>query len=123
MLRGVTLWATTTSLHIVQNIHLQMLPPSACLVLPRKDSVPCALQAIAARNIHLKRFQSIPLADLELVLPEKTVFVPPTTLLQLIVTAILGLVAVWTAFTQVSDWGLACFAYILWVAGMGGGED
>ncbi|GAB4813285.1 hypothetical protein N2152v2_000331 [Parachlorella kessleri] len=59
--------------------------------------------AIAARNIYLKHFQSIPLADLELVLPEKTVFVPPTTLLQLVVTAILGLVAVWTAFTQASE--------------------
>lgn len=41
------------------------------------------------------------IADLDLVLPEKTVFVPPTVLLQLAATVVLGLVALVGALTQV----------------------
>ena len=59
------------------------------------------LQAFLARNMHIKQFKSIPLADLELVLPEKKIFVPPTVLLQLAVTAVLGTVAVLSTLRQV----------------------
>ena len=50
---------------------------------------------------HLPPAFLVPPTDLELVLPEKRVFVPPTVLLQLAITLVLGLVAVWGALKQV----------------------
>ncbi|KAL6782286.1 CGL64A [Auxenochlorella protothecoides x Auxenochlorella symbiontica] len=44
------------------------------------------------RNIVIRHFSQIPLADLEMVIPDKTVFVPPMVFVQLMVTAITGLV-------------------------------
>ena len=40
------------------------------------------VQAAQARNIHIKHFKKIPLADLEMVMPEKHIYVPPSVLLQ-----------------------------------------
>lgn len=48
------------------------------------------------RNIVLKQFRGIPLADLELVMPEKKVFVPPRVFVEMAITLIGGLVAVIT---------------------------
>ena len=45
------------------------------------------------RNIELKQFRGIPIADLELVMPEKKVFVPPKVFVEMAVTLIGGLVA------------------------------
>lgn len=45
--------------------------------------------------------RSIPLADLELVLPEKAVLVPPTVLLELAVSLVVALVAVLGTLRQV----------------------
>jgi Protein of unknown function (DUF3754) len=52
-----------------------------------------ALQALERRNIHIKRFEEIPIADTELIFPDKTIFLKPLTILQLAVTLIGGLVA------------------------------
>lgn len=63
--------------------------------------------SLAAHNIHLKRFSAIPLADLEMVMPEKKVFVPPSVLLQLaaaVVVAVAGLVA--TLFSRGQGWAV-----------------
>lgn len=46
------------------------------------------------RNIHIKQFVDIPLADLEMVMPEKKIFVPPSVFVNLAVTALMGLLAV-----------------------------
>ena len=56
---------------------------------------PCtfAQQALERRNIHIKRFEGIPIADTELIFPDKTIFLKPLTILQLAVTLIGGLVA------------------------------
>lgn len=51
------------------------------------------MQAVLGRNLHIKHFRGIPLADLEMVLPEKHIFVPPSV------------------FIQVPSW--------VWVAGVG----
>ncbi|KAL4459125.1 hypothetical protein ABPG75_013990 [Micractinium tetrahymenae] len=48
------------------------------------------------RNIVLKQFRGIPMADLEMVMPEKKVFVPPRVFVEMAVTLIGGLVAVVT---------------------------
>jgi Protein of unknown function (DUF3754) len=53
----------------------------------------CARQALERRNIHIKRFEEIPIADTELIFPDKTIFLKPLTILQLAVTLIGGLVA------------------------------
>lgn len=53
----------------------------------------CAQQALERRNIHIKRFEEIPIADTELIFPDKTIFLKPLTILQLAVTLIGGLVA------------------------------
>mmetsp|Transcript_19840 Transcript_19840/g.59942 ORF Transcript_19840/g.59942 Transcript_19840/m.59942 type:complete len:665 (-) Transcript_19840:1314-3308(-) len=45
------------------------------------------------RNIHIKRFEGIPIADTELIFPEKKIFLKPITILQLAVTVIGGLIA------------------------------
>jgi hypothetical protein len=39
-------------------------------------------QAVLARNMHVKHFKGIPLADLEMVMPEKHIYVPPSALVQ-----------------------------------------
>ena len=64
----------------------------------------CVRQALERRNIHIKRFEEIPIADTELIFPDKTIFLKPLTILQLAVTLIGGLVAALTTL-----WGVgAC---------------
>lgn len=61
--------------------------------------------AVAARNIHIKQFTGIPLADLEMVMPEKKVFVPPSVFVQLVVAAVVALVGLLATFLQAQlDW-------------------
>jgi hypothetical protein len=50
-------------------------------------------KALERRNIHIKRFEEVPIADTELIFPEKRIFLKPLTILQLAVTLIGGLVA------------------------------
>ncbi len=59
------------------------------------------MQNLWRRNIHIKRFESIPIADTELIFPEKNIFLKPVTILQLTVTIVGGLIA---AF--VTLWGV-----------------
>ena len=59
------------------------------------------VQRLAKRNIHVKRFSSIPMADAEMIFPDKRVYVKPLTLITLLVTVILGLAACVTTFMTV----------------------
>lgn len=49
------------------------------------------------RNIVLKQFRGIPLADLEMVMPEKRVFVPPKVFVEMAITLVGGVAALATA--------------------------
>ena len=51
------------------------------------------MQRLARRNIHIKRFDNIPMADTEMVFPDKRVYVKPLTLITLFVTIVMGIVA------------------------------
>ena len=62
------------------------------------------LQGLLRRNIHIKRFEEIPIADTELIFPDKTIFLKPLTILQLAVTLIGGIVA-----AIVTLWGVCAF--------------
>lgn len=53
----------------------------------------------------LKRFRSVPLADLEMMLPDKTVYIPPNQYVSVGITVISGLVALLTTFLQVRPRG------------------
>lgn len=64
------------------------------------------VQNLWRRNIHIKRFEGIPIADTELIFPEKKIFLKPITILQLAVTVIGGLIA---AF--VTLWGVRLLPY------------
>lgn len=59
------------------------------------------MQRLAKRNIHVKRFDDIPMADTEMIFPDKRVYVKPIVLIQLLVTLVLGLVAAVTTFFSV----------------------
>jgi len=59
------------------------------------------------RNIHIKRFQDVPLADLEMIFPDKKVYLKPLLLLQLFITIFIGLVSVLITFiTTEASWSL-----------------
>ena len=60
------------------------------------------LQEIAQRNIVVKSFSNIPLADLEMIFPEKKVYIKPFVLIQLIVTIVLAFITVFSTLWQVS---------------------
>ncbi|KAL6778274.1 CGL64B [Auxenochlorella protothecoides x Auxenochlorella symbiontica] len=54
----------------------------------------------------LKRFRSVPLADLEMMLPDKTVYIPPNQYVSVGITVISGLVALLTTFLQSESMGV-----------------
>lgn len=60
------------------------------------------LQDIAQRNIVIKSFSNIPLADLEMIFPEKKVYIKPFVLIQLIVTIVLACISVFSTVWNVS---------------------
>ena len=66
-------------------------PPTTTSPPPPPPPPPDSLHL--QRNIELKQFRGIPIADLELVMPEKKVFVPPKVFVEMAVTLIGGLVA------------------------------
>ena len=51
----------------------------------------------ARRNVHVKRFADVPMADAEMIFPDKTVWLKPLLLLQLFATVVGGFVAAWAA--------------------------
>lgn len=59
------------------------------------------------RNIHIKRFVDVPLADLEMIFPDKRVYLKPLLLLQLFVTILIGTISVFVTFlTTEASWSL-----------------
>jgi hypothetical protein len=52
-----------------------------------------ARQRLARRNIVAKRFDEIPMADIEMVFPDKRFYFKPLLLIQLSVTILGGLIA------------------------------
>jgi len=78
-----------------------------------------------SRNIHLKRFKDIPLADVEMVLPDKSILIDNTTLMTIIGTMIAAIVAgVMGLFRARADGSieLAEISKILGVVGLIGGR-
>lgn len=69
--------------------------PHSELGLERTGKAPLQefAERLKRRNIHIKHFEGIPIADTELIFPEKTIFLKPITIIQLAVTLITGLVA------------------------------
>lgn len=55
------------------------------------------------RNLNIKRFQDIPMADIEMIFPDKKVFLKPLLVIQLIVTIIVGLISVIVTVLTVSS--------------------
>jgi hypothetical protein len=69
---------------------------------------------ILKRNINIKYFTNIPLADLECVMPEKRIFVPPNVFVNLAVTAVMGVMAVVSMLmTDKLSWGVVGSAVTL----------
>jgi len=54
------------------------------------------------RNLVVKRFASIPISDLELVFPDKKIYLPPQMMVNLVVTIVGALVTVITTLSAVS---------------------
>lgn len=69
------------------------------------DLIKEADPAFSKRNLVLKRFSSIPIADLELVFPEKKVYMPPQVIVNMAVSIIGALVAIFSALKGVSSRG------------------
>ena len=59
-------------------------------------------QAQERRNINIKRFAEIPMADAEMVFPDKKIFLKPLLLIQLAIAIIGGVIATFTALLSVS---------------------
>ena len=62
----------------------------------------CCLQGMAMRNMVVKSFHDVPMADMEMIFPEKKVFIKPVVLIQLLVTVVLALITIITTISQVT---------------------
>lgn len=60
------------------------------------------LQTLERRNINIKRFDEIPMADVEMVFPDKMIFLKPLLLIQLAIAIIGGIVAGFAALLSVT---------------------
>lgn len=65
-----------------------------------KEPLPKYSKGMAQRNIVVKSFSDVPMADVEMIFPEKAVFIKPFVLIQLIVTVILAVITVVTTLIQ-----------------------
>lgn len=72
--------------------------PDAGIPTGEFDIIRPADPAFQKRNFIIKRFASIPIADLELVFPDKKIHMPPQVMLQMIITLVTLLVAVINTF-------------------------
>ena len=63
---------------------------------------------MAQRNLVVKSFCDIPMADLEMIFPEKTVYIKPFILIQLVVTVALAFFTIISTLVQVM--GCICLA-------------
>ncbi len=75
-------------------------PCSACVIhervyggLRHKHAVCRLPQDLERRNIHIKRYEDIPLADTEIIFPDKKIYIKPITVIQLFITILGGIVA------------------------------
>lgn len=59
------------------------------------------MQALERRNINIKRFDEIPMADAEMVFPDKKIFLKPLLIIQLLIAIIGGIVATFAALLSV----------------------
>ena len=59
------------------------------------------LQDLAQRNIVVKSFTDVPMADVEMIFPEKKVFIKPFVLIQLVVTVVLAAITIFSTLFQV----------------------
>lgn len=79
--------------------------PALCLG-QQLDAIACverlkAAQALERRNINIKRFDEIPMADAEMVFPDKKIFLKPLLIIQLLIAIIGGIVATFAALLSV----------------------
>lgn len=65
-----------------------------------KDPLPNYSKGMAQRNIVIKSFSDVPMADVEMIFPEKKVFIKPFVLIQLVVTVVLAIITVVTTLLQ-----------------------
>ena len=61
------------------------------------------MKALERRNINIKRFDEIPMADAEMVFPDKKIFLKPLLIIQLLIAIIGGIVATFAALLSVSS--------------------
>ena len=72
-----------------------------------------AFQEDMSRNIHIKRFQDIPIADMEMMFPDKKVFLKPLLLVQLLITVVIGIISVFVTILSVRFQPAACISSFL----------
>lgn len=58
---------------------------------------------MAQRNIVIKSFNDVPMADVEMIFPEKKVFIKPFILIQLVATVVLAIFTIITTVVQVGN--------------------
>ena len=75
--------------------------PEKGIVPGEFDIIHSADPAFCSRNFIVKRFSSIPIADLELVFPDKKVYMPPQVMLQMLITLVGAIAAIVTAVSGV----------------------
>lgn len=61
------------------------------------------VQTLERRNINIKRFDEIPMADAEMVFPDKKIFLKPLLIIQLLIAIIGGIIATFAALLSVSN--------------------
>ena len=67
------------------------------------------MQALERRNINIKRFDEIPMADAEMVFPDKKIYLKPLLIIQLLIAIIGGIIATFAALLSVRpDARLCC---------------
>jgi Protein of unknown function (DUF3754) len=78
------------------------------VAVPQSARLCCTKQRLRDRNIHIKRYTDVAIADMEVVFPEKNTHLKSSTMLEIVVTLIGGLVAAVGGFWGVSLWAPIC---------------
>lgn len=65
-----------------------------------KDPLPAYGKAMLQRNLVVKSFCDIPMADMEMIFPEKSVYIKPFILIQLVVTVVLAVFTILSTLVQ-----------------------
>ena len=91
------------SLRVIPPAFVQHCVRNAICHMSNTHKILLASQGMAQRNIVVKSFSDVPMADVEMIFPEKAVFIKPFVLIQLIVTVVLAVITVVTTLIQVSS--------------------